>query len=343
MYVQAQVGKKNSRNGGLTLVELLIILVILSIIGAISTIATMTIVDNNRRDADHATVLSLNRATYYYTLTTTHAKTVLLSAPNDETRMEVLVQNGYLDAMPKQQHPDTIYVFSQDHFLWCLIDCGLMLSGDTLFAGWSLEDFLTRSGSTDHFSIEDGILRATPPQNSDDIVFFSNPNVSYTITATVQIEPRLDGNNWGGVGILFETTSSSPDRDSGYILQLDRHYGQVIVRARNNGNEGGNNNILLRYDVVFNNGTVGYVQNNGSTINRDVRDHPWWEEVHTIVMRVNAQGTDKTLTVSIDGSTVFTWDIPNPVAPEDASLNQTGVRAWWNVPVKIFDITVSEE
>ena len=175
---------------------------------------------------------------------------------------------------------------------------------------------------------------ATPPSNQDDIIFFSNPRSAYTIEVTSQIQPRLGGNNRGGFGVLFETSfrNNNPNRDDGYIVQLDRHEGQIIVRPRNNGTE---QNIVLRYNVTIVNGIANFTPG-GTTSNTGVRDDPWWEQSHTMKLTVFEDGSNKTLSVWLNDVFVFSWAIPNPIPLEDAAVNMTGLRTWWQVPV-IFE------
>lgn len=129
---------------------------------------------------------------------------------------------------------------------------------------------------------------------------------------------------------MTQLNNNNPERDFGYIVQLDRHEGQVIVRRRNNGNEV--SNILLRYNVNFSEGQPNYVFES-SQRNAGVRSNPWWEVPHTMRIEVNDLHTDKTLSVWIDEVFVFTWTIPDPISFEDASLNHTGLRVWNDVPV----------
>ena len=333
---------------GITLIELLIVVIVLGVIASISIPAVGSIVENTQVRADEATVLGMNQATYYYVITNPNQVQSFANMESNEERIQTLLQTGFLSQEPSAQHSETIYVFDEEHLLWCRNSCSA-ISGVIDFSSpnFSLADFSSKSGTTDHFSVEGNSLIATPPVQSDDILFFSNPRSTYTITVNFAIQPRTTGSNRGGLGILFETTlnNNNPDDDTGFILQVDRHFSQILIRRRNGGSE--TNDYPIRYDVVFNNGSVSYEKNETNNLhpNRDTyRDHSWWEENHQLILSVSEVGNTKALTVSIDGSFVFEWTMPSNriVSPEDASLNYTGIRAWWSVPVNVNGFSISD-
>lgn len=329
---------KKLTHHGLTTVELLAILVILAIISAVAVVSLSTLLDNTRLRADQANVISLNQATRLLKMHDETGFENFMNLETDEAKMNALYTMGYLNQPIRMQHSETFYSFDQSVVVWCFQQCPNFVSlFDFSQPTFNLNDFQVKR-SQDAFVISEGALVATPPNQSDDIIFFPNPRSAYTIEVTAQIQPRLGGNNRGGFGVLFETSfrNNDPNRDDGYIVQLDRHEGQIIIRPRNNGNE---QNIVLRYNVNIVNGNANFTPG-GSTSNTGVRDDPWWEQSHTLKLSVSEDGSNKTLSVWLNDVFVFSWAIPNPIASEDAALNMTGLRTWWQVPVifEAFDI-----
>lgn len=335
--------KRLNNQYGVTLVELLIVIVVLSVIAGISVFSIGNLVENTRVRADQATVLGLNQATHYYRITNPNTLDYFVNDLSNSERISHLKSQGFLTQQVRAQHPDTVYVFDQENTVWCRISCTIITGNiDFTSPDFSVSDFVSKSGTEDYFSVEGNQLVATPPAGSDDILFFENPRSDYTITVDFAIEERISGNNRGGLGVLFETVlnNNDPSRDTGYILQVDRHFSQILVRRRNNGGE--TNTYPIRYDVVFDHDNVSYIQRMDNTYDSTYRDHSWWEEPHQLILNVRTVGPDKVLTVSIDGTQVFTWTIDNPITPENASLNYTGLRAWWSVPVRFSGLSITD-
>ncbi len=330
---------------GVTLLELLIVIVVLGVIASISVIYVGNIVENSRIKADQATVLRMNQATYYFSIGEANKVNEFIALEADEDRVSMLVDLGYLAQPPVAQHSDTVYVFDEEHLVWCNQSCSTILA-EYIFTNttFNLSEYEVKRNSN-NISVTEEFIQVNPPQTVDEMLFIPNPRDSYRIDVVAQIQPPLSG--WfGGFGVLFETkVNSSSLNDTGYIVQVDRHYGQIIVRKRDDGSDSGNHRILLRYNVVFNEGDVDYQFQDGNDTNGSsaVRNNPWWEEVHTLTLNVQHTGNNnKTLTVKIDGDHVFTWEIPDPIPVDEASLNFTGLRAWTDVPVKFYSLNISQ-
>lgn len=316
---------------GLSIFELLAVLVILGILSAVAVVSLSSLLENTRIRADQANVVSLNQATRIFSMSDERNFDIWLAVPSIESKIDALVTYGYLSRPLRVQHPDSSYDFNDEFLLWCFVRCQPIVSDfNFITPNFSVQDFAVKRTDNSFTLTPDG-LYATPPSSLDNILFFPNPRSAYIIEVTAQIFPRQSGHVWGGFGVLVETRLNNldPQRDFGYIVQLDRHEGQVIVRRRNDGNEV--NNILLRYNVQFDQGQPYYVES--SQRNDVVRANPWWEEPHTMRLEVNDEQTHKTLSVWIDDVFVFTWTIPEPLSFEDASLNHTGLRVWNDVPV----------
>ena len=341
----------NLNQKGMTLVELLIVVIVIGVIASVSIPAVGRIVENTQIRADQATVLGMNQATYYYALTNPNHVQAFANMETNEERIQTLLNNGFLSSEPRSQHSETVYVFDEEHLLWCRNSCSA-ISGVIDFSSpsFSLTDYPSKTGSPDHFSVVGTSLVATPPVNNDDIIFFTNPQSDYQINLTFAIGERVEGGVFGGLGVLFETIleSNNPQADTGYILQFDRHIGQVLIRHRNRGNEGHNSATLLRYDVVLSNEDTSqppiFVERpgNDTNFNSQFRNHPWWSATHSLTMKVETVGNQKTLNVRLNNQSIFSWTIPEPIESESASLNHTGFRAWYTVEVTIFSFSITD-
>jgi len=327
-----KIKRKKLNHKGITLIELLAVIIILSIISTIAVVTIGQLFDRTRERADQATILSLNQATYYYKLSEGQ---LFPNANTDEERIDILYQLGFISKKPIEQHKNSRFFWDETIQFWCNISC---IDNALLY------DFLNNDVNIDEnlktnqnrWSVNDGYI-----MGDDGIIFFDNPRVVYTIELTAQIASGPISGRYGGFGILFETYIVSGTSDTGYILQFDRHFGQIIVRQRINSREQEPN---LRYDVLIQNDTlIGFSQRFDTDSNRTVRDSQWWLETHTLKLTVSKLNNDKYLSVWVNNVVVFqNWLIPQPIEPENATLNKTGIRAWSNVEVKFYQLKINE-
>ncbi len=327
---------------GLSMIELLAVLVLLGVISAVAVISLSTLLENSRIRADQGNVTTLNQATRLFLLSDEQGFNAWLALASTEEKINALVAYGYLSRVPTLQHSDSSFDFDGDLLRWCFQRCDPIVSVfNFIQPTFVVDDFPIKRNENSFELTEDGLL-ASPPATNDNIIFFPNPRNAYTLVVTGQIFPRISGNIWGGFGVLFETrlNNQNPAQDTGYILQLDRHEGQVLIRPRTNGNEG---NPILRYDVTFNGGIPSYTLNTDNLRNDTVRANPWWEEPHTLRLTVSEQDGNKTLSLWIDEVFVFLWSIPQPIPFEDAATNHSGLRVWNNVPVLFTSFDIHDE
>jgi prepilin-type N-terminal cleavage/methylation domain-containing protein len=322
---------------GVTLMELIAVIIVLGIISAISIPLIGRVINNSQTKADALSVLYLNQATYYLMNINPESISQFNSPLNDEERIQILIQSGYLSKEPSKQHADSDFFWNTDLKLWCNIVC---INNQTIY------DFESNLVDTDVFlytepdnwNSEDSYLLG-----SSGLVFIDNPKSTYTITLTAAIASGPVNNYYGGYGILFETFIETPAqlRDTGYALQFDRHYGQIIIRPRINGRE---RDPVLIYDILIDefDNLIGFVERESGS-NRIVRDSSWWLETHTIKLQVSENNDLKYLSVWIDGSLVFSnWLIENSIDSSSASINKTGLRAWSDVDVHFYSLIIDD-
>jgi len=317
---------------GITLIELLAVIVILGIISTIAVISIGQLFDRTKERADQTTILRLNQATYYYKLSEGR---LFPNASTDEERIHILYQLGFINQKPIEQHKNSHFFWDEATQFWCNISCvDNTLLYDFLNNDVNIDDNLKTN--PDRWSVNDGYI-----MSGDGIIFFDNPRAFYTIELTAQIASGPISGRYGGFGILFETYIVSSTNDTGYILQFDRHFGQIIVRQKINSRE---QEPILRYDVLIQNDTlIGFSQRFDTDSNRTVRDSQWWLETHTLKLTVSKVNNDKYLSVWVNNVVVFqNWLIPQPIEPENAILNKTGIRAWSNVEVKFYQLKIKE-
>jgi len=295
--------EKISKRTGFTLIELIIVIAIIAILAAVAVPNYLNVMNRAKISTDISNLYILNNVTRAYRFTENiTTDDVFDGILVDENRMQKLVDSKYLNDIITPAKQDTSFYWNVDSQKWLYSLFELAgASTNYSFSGLSLDNFL----KTGNWNIDsDGFV------SSYGMLFVDNNNSEYTITTTAQ----LDEGTYGGYGILFETSLSDPDHDTGYVLQFDRGYGGIVIRPRIDGSE--KSPLLV-------------LKNSDSSIIPSSKRDEWWSDEHEVTMKVqesdSGTGT-KTLTAWIDGTEIVSdWSFESDTESEN---NFTGFRSW---------------
>ncbi len=293
---------------GFTLIEFLLVIVIIGILVTIVVLySVLNSINSANKAMDLEVISELNLATRTYAIEK-HITSVdiFTGIGTDSARMQALVTNGDLRELVTPLQKNYSYSWDIQRQLWQTI------------SGVKTYNLTLSSSSIDTFRhVGTWNKVATGFQSSQGLLFIENKNETYTISTIAQ----LGTGTRGGYGILFDTSLSPTDQDTGYALQFDRgtpvagSYGAIIIRRRVNGNE-------FNPSVVASNADSPIIPTNPSD--------PWWSQVHNIelsVSKVANQVGKKQLSVWIDGTRIekLNFIFASNLA---ASENYTGIRSW---------------
>ena len=287
---------------GFTLIELIVVIAIISIISLIAISNFTSSIRNSKLAADLENLAILNNSTKIYAATKKISKSdIFLGYSTDTARMNVLVQNEYIDSPVKTNVEDTEFFWHIETQKWLYSLYELSGPGESYdFIDMDLSSFLkTGSWSMD----EEGF------ESSYGLLFIENNNDEYIISTIAELE---EGTN-GGYGILFETSITDPEHDTGYVMQFDRGYEAVIVRPRTAGSESGPALVISNRENLL--------------IPEDDTD-PWWSSEHEITIQVSQSNTSgiKILSAWIDDEPIIEdWEFESNTQSEN---NYTGFRSW---------------
>ena len=309
-------------NKAFTLIEIILVVAIISII-ALIVISTTIIqsINNTNKASDLATINSLNLATKTFaiekqTLTTD----IFAGITTDTARLQALVDNNNISETVTPLEGGVSFVWNIQNQLW-------EISSET-----KTYDFASSSNTIDLFRHTGTWSQTTNGFLSNNgLLFVENKNDEYRIS----VNAKLSAGTSGGYGILFDTSLSSSDQDTGYALQFDRGtpvsgggYGALIIRKRVNGYE-------------FNPAVVA--SNADSPIIPVSPSSTWWSSEHNIelsVSKVTGQVGKKQLSVSIDGIKIdkLNYIFNSSVAAAD---DFTGIRSWGLYTTTYHNMTIS--
>ncbi len=328
------------KRAGFTLVELMVVVAVIGILVAIAVPQYVSSTEAARIRTDMANVRILNGVTVHYAVANNiSGQDIFIGLNNDSERIGQLVSQGFLAEEPQPQQKDTSFAWNIESQRWQF--SGLITADDPLtryiFSKMNESDFIYNTwggGGGFTWSINETGLQVTGTNNNDQI-FFGNNKSYYTLVTKF----RLNENSGevGGLGIFFETTlnSASQNRDTGYILQFDRGFSEIVLRKRVNGSESSAQGGELLFRIG--NRSTSTIKNESIPYRAD---SSWWESEKNIVLTVSDSGTPgkKNLTVLLDGSVlVSNFLIDSEIEPE---YNHTGFRAWNNQPATIYEMAV---
>jgi general secretion pathway protein G len=329
--------KKNNNQNGFSLIELIIVISILGILSAISIPRIIGFTEQARAASDKSTIRTLNIATALYAAIDNITTNDVFDGINtDSERLNILVNEGFFNEAPEPQKKDAEFLWNIENQKWLYSMYAVADSSLTnyIFKNTNKSDYTFNAwgggGGTTWSINEDGLY--TTGANGSDLLFIGNNNSNYSLTTTFKLENNASNN--GGIGLFFETIidSDNNNRDTGYILQFDRGYSEIVIRKRTNGTESGSD-ILAR---------IG----NKSTSTIKVSSIPdksdnWWESEKEITLNVSDGSIEgkKLVTVMLNGENILTnFEIESDIEPEN---NHTGFRAWNGSPVSIYDLTIN--
>ncbi|GAA0181338.1 hypothetical protein SH2C18_38840 [Clostridium sediminicola] len=298
------------KNKGFTLIELIIVIAILGILASIVIPRFIGMIEKSKIQTDNANLRILNTATIAYGETKTITnKDIFDGIMLDEERIQELVSKGQLREVIKTQKKDTEFIWDINSQKWLYgLEESISSSGQSyILNNANLDNFRkvgTWSSNDEGFYSNYGLL------------FIDNPRNEYTITTKATLG---EGNN-GGYGILFETSLTDDNKDTGYALQFDRGIGSgsIIIRPRINGKEKGS--------------MSGFIFDNSNSFIPDkntVDGKEWWSQTHDLkvqVENVSGETNKKRLKVWIgDNQLTDNFEFNSDLEAEN---NFTGFRSW---------------
>lgn len=171
-------------------------------------------------------------------------------------------------------------------------------------------------------SAESGLKGNYNGADKNGVAFISNPRDEYTLETVFNLNPNVKNN--GGLGLFFETSLNSDNKESGkgYVLQFDRGFdnGAIIVRERNDGKE---TKLIATFTNVPNKS-----------------DSTFWEKeqkMSVIVKNSNTEGK-KDVTILLDDKPLNN----DPIKVDSVSTenNYSGFRTWHEAPVTVQSLTI---
>ncbi len=326
---------------GFTLIELVIVLTILGILAAIAIPSLIGYIERAQIAADQTALHMLNTATTSYGLLENKSGgDIFTGIATNPLRMAVLVDYKFLDAMLTPQHKNAEFVWHIESQKWLYrIVAGTAENPIVYydFADLSKDQFLFSKwggGGGSTWSINADGLNSTGT-NGSDLLFIANNKEEYTLKANFQLGENSTES--GGVGLFFETSldTANNNRDTGYVLQFDKGYSEIVIRKRVSGSE--SESLGAEILARIGNRSTSTIKNTSIPYHTD---SAWWtaeKELSLSVENSDSAGK-KLLTLTLDGEVLLTnFEIDSAIDPAN---NNTGFRAWNGAPVKIADLTV---
>ncbi len=313
---------KSIKHKAMTLTELLVVVVLLGIIASISVVVIGNLISNTETKAYQKTVDALNDATKNYILwDQISTEDAFEGLETNSDRISLLFTQGYITQVEQPNAPYS--------FVWDIVSQSWTLSSDAIiiidpfdvdynFNEDSLTEVIEQGGVISTGSFTDN---GTSINTSYGVLFIDNNKTEYTI----EVSAQLNNQTYGGYGIFFETLIDENNKDTGFILQVDRGYsrGEIIIRPRIGGSE---QSPIFRYGVGFDD-SGDFVTSGGERDN----SNPWWAERHDIklvVEDISDATYNKQISVYVDDLFLFTHKFTSQITSQNSSDNQTGLRVW---------------
>ncbi len=303
---------------GFTLVELMVAVAVIGIVASIAIPNYINSTELAKMRADMANTRILNSATAQYAVANNITEGDIFAGINDDlSRMTVLVETGFINAVPQPQQAGMVFQWSVDYQRWLNNQFILVNPNNPvnslIFKNLDLNNYR----KVGHWEIHEEGFYSSSQGSSQALLFIENNNEEYTIKARAILDANATN---GGYGIFFETALNDSNQDTGYVLQFDRGMGSgsIIVRPRTLGSEG--NRISTHVFDHSNSFIPDKNTEEGSN---------WWSgerELKLQVTRVPDTANSKNLTVWIDNQLLFDDLIFE--SNVEAENNFTGFRSW---------------
>ena len=298
------------RKAGFTLVEIIVVIAIIAILVAIAIPTMVGFIEQAKIGNDKSNLGMLNRVTLYYASLNQTQGDVFNGLTTDEERMNLLVSEGYLDTVVETKKANTEFIWDVDSQSWLYTfnEIADQPQFSYIFSELQLIDY-RKTGS---WSINnDGFY------SSNGLIFIDNNNSEYTLTSSAVMSSNTTN---CGYGVLFETSLTEDNLDTGFVLQFDRGYsrGSILIRPRIDGNE--------RNPI---NGFIFNYTNSFLPDKNTIDGNRWWSSEHEIILKVEMldEATNKKkLSVWVDDELLFdNFEFISEVLPVN---NFTGFRSW---------------
>lgn len=289
---------------------------IIAVLASVAIPYFITSINHSRQVVDIANLRILNNATRMYKADKfgfTEESVLFVGLPNDTQKIELLVSEGFLNEPVSAKASDAEFVWDSEGQIWLYRIDGLISGTPSIFIFKDLDtsDFRSAAGAWTNNS--EGFY------STQGLIFIENSKSEYTLKSNATLDA---GSSYGGYALLFETRLNEQNQDTGYALQFDRGFSEIIIRPRTNGGEA---SPIVRI------GNVSTSTVKTSLIPSSARNS-WWTQPHEIaltVTEVEGQEGKKTVTVSIDNQVVLSnFMVNSTVDPID---NYTGFRTWSSV------------
>jgi prepilin-type N-terminal cleavage/methylation domain-containing protein len=216
---------------GFTLLELVVVMAILGVLALLIVPNVFSYVESARVSYDNANVKILNNATAMLATELDTSTVELFTGMNsDSSKMQFLMDQGYLSEIPAPKSKDAVYFFSMSKGLWSFMNNLLFYS-----------DFTTNDNIIDlynkGFKVVNGVLM--PTMSGENRALFSDTlNTDYNIK--IDAKYSNSSTSQSGYGVYYRATNATADKTaiSGYCFQFDPGAGNYFsVRKVVNGKE----------------------------------------------------------------------------------------------------------